>query len=112
MGGLYSLYAVFATTCGSDEFGPIGYVRGGQPRSVTTAVALGAALWLTAGIATWRFPRWRGRIFVGVALLYASGLALLWALTPLVWGAGCLPVTSARISLAVLLKGHYAHRRL
>ena len=36
--GVYSLFAVFDTTCGGDEFGPIGYVRGGQPE-MTTAPA-------------------------------------------------------------------------
>jgi WD40 repeat protein len=109
LGGLYSLFAEFATSCGGDQFGPIGYVHGGQPESVTTAAALGAALCLAAGVALWHFSRWPQRILLGAIALYACGLGLLWAISPLVWGAGVCPgVAPANLpgQVGVLLRGH------
>src|SRR5436309_8142545 len=107
--GVYSLFDVFDTTCGGDEFGPIGYVRGGQPESLTTAALLGAAFCVAAGAALWRYPRWRRRILASAIATYAAGLGLLWAISPAVWGAGVCPgATPSRIPGQVggLLEGH------
>jgi WD40 repeat protein len=109
LGGVYSFFAVFVTTCGGDEFGPIGYVRGGQPESLTSAVALGASLWLAAGVALWRFARWPRRILASATALYAAGLGLLWAISASVWGAGLCPGAAPSHlpgQVGSLLRGH------
>jgi WD40 repeat protein len=109
LGGVYSLFAVLVTTCGGDEFGPIGYVRGGQPESLTSAVVLGASLWLAAGVALWRLSRWPRRILASTSALYAGGLGILWAISPLIWGAGlCAGAAPSHLpgQVGSLLRGH------
>jgi hypothetical protein len=107
--GVYWFFATFVTSCGSDEFGSIGYAQGGQSKSVPAAVVLAASVWVGAGLALYRFPRWRHRVFGLGSALYAAGLGVLWAITPLVWGAGVCPgVAVSHLSGQVgrLLEGH------
>jgi WD40 repeat protein len=105
------VYWFFANTrgCGSDQFGPIGYAHGGQPKSVATGVVLAASVWVGAGVALYKFPGWRRGVFGLGSAFYAVGLGLLWAITPLVWGAGVCPgVAVSHVSGQVgrLLEGH------
>jgi WD40 repeat protein len=107
--GVYWSAATFATSCGSDEFGPIGYAHNGQPKSVTAAVVLAASVWVGAGVALYRFPRWRRGVFGLGSALYAAGLGVLWAMSPLIWGAGVcpgVPVSHVSGQVGRLLEGH------
>jgi hypothetical protein len=90
--GVYWVCATFATSCaGPNAMFAVAYVRGGQPESVPTAAGVGGSLWLAAGVAMWRFPRRRKRVFASATVLYGVVLGLLWAITPAVWGAGVCP---------------------
>jgi hypothetical protein len=91
LGGIYAFFAELVTSCGGDEFGPIGYVRDGQPDSLPAAIVLGALLLLGAGVATARMPSRLGRIYLLTTVTYSAGLGLLWALTPAIWGRGICP---------------------
>jgi len=106
--GVYWLSATFATTCGSDEFGPIGYTHGGRPASVTTAVVLAVLVWVSAAVMLYRSPRWRWPILGLGGAVCATALGTLWAISPSVWRAGVCPgVAVSQVSSQVgrLLSG-------
>jgi hypothetical protein len=107
--GVYWFFASFVTSCGGDQMGPIGYVHGGQPESLTAAAVLGALLVIAAAFSVWRVSRSRRRIVLAAIALYAAGLGLLWAVSPPIWGAGVCPgvaVSHVPGQIGALLKGH------
>lgn len=106
--GVYWFFASFAG-CGGDQYGPVRYVHGGQPESLTAAAVVGALLVIAAAVAVWRASRSRRRIVLSAIALYAAGLGLLWAISPPIWGAGVCPgvaVSHVPGQIGPLLKGH------